>query len=456
MTPEIDADYLVVGAGAAGLAFADALVDHSDATVALVDRRDAPGGHWRDAYPFVRLHQASTFYGVASTVLGGALQTAGPERGLQVRATGAQVLAYYERVLARLRGTGRVGFVGGVAHTGGGRLEAADGAPVARARPGTRLVDARYLSPVIPASTAPPFAVDPEAHVVPVGLLDEALDAPAIVVVGSGKTATDAIVHALGAGVAPDRLTWIRPRDPWMLDRAVVQPDPAIFHGMVAATWEAAASARSLADVFLRLEDAGVMMRIDPGVAPTMAKAPTLGRWELDLLRSVERVVRLGHVRAVTPGRIVLDRGEVDVPPGAVAVHCAADGLRRPPAVPVWVPDAITLQPVRAGFPCFGAALVGYVEATRTDDAARNALCAPTRYGDTLPDWAEMTVRGARSSASFLREPDIRAWADSVALNPARVPTGAASAALDDARERIARHGPAGMRRLAELAGLAA
>ena len=70
-----EADYLVVGAGAAGMAFTDALIDHADVSVAVVDRRHSVGGHWLDAYPFVRLHQASAFYGVASTLLGdGAVQ----------------------------------------------------------------------------------------------------------------------------------------------------------------------------------------------------------------------------------------------------------------------------------------------------------------------------------------------------------------------------------------------
>ena len=67
---EIETDYLVVGAGVTGLAFADTLLAESDADVVLVDRRDRPGGHWLDAYPFVQLHQPSRFYGVNSTALG--------------------------------------------------------------------------------------------------------------------------------------------------------------------------------------------------------------------------------------------------------------------------------------------------------------------------------------------------------------------------------------------------
>lgn len=66
MSDLIETDYLVVGACAAGMTVTDALLNHGDATVTLIDRRHAPGGHWLDAYPFVRLHQPSAFYGVDS------------------------------------------------------------------------------------------------------------------------------------------------------------------------------------------------------------------------------------------------------------------------------------------------------------------------------------------------------------------------------------------------------
>ena len=41
----IDTDYLVAGAGAAGMTLSDALLSHSHASVTLVERRHAPGGH---------------------------------------------------------------------------------------------------------------------------------------------------------------------------------------------------------------------------------------------------------------------------------------------------------------------------------------------------------------------------------------------------------------------------
>src|SRR6185312_15618114 len=98
-----------------------------------------------------------------------------------------------------------------------------------------RIVDARYLAPDIPEETPPPFEVADGARVIPVNDLARLTDAPSqYVVVGSGKTATDACIWLLGRGVDPDAICWVRPRDPWMLNRAVIQPDPSIYLGMVA------------------------------------------------------------------------------------------------------------------------------------------------------------------------------------------------------------------------------
>lgn len=49
----LETDYLVIGTGASALAFTDALINQADVDVIMVDRRDRPGGHWNDAYPFV-------------------------------------------------------------------------------------------------------------------------------------------------------------------------------------------------------------------------------------------------------------------------------------------------------------------------------------------------------------------------------------------------------------------
>ncbi|MFJ9390756.1 pyridine nucleotide-disulfide oxidoreductase [Nocardioides sp. NPDC101246] len=455
MSRTVEVDYLVVGAGAMGMAFTDALIDHADVRVALVDRRHGVSGHWLEAYPFVRLHQASAFYGVASTLLGGGqLQQRGPEEGLQERANQPEICAYYARILERMVESGKVEFFSNSDYVG-------DGAVVSRISgerlemPGARIVDARYLAPSIPAEKPPPFAVADGARVLPVNDLARLEETPSqYVIVGSGKTATDACIWLLAHGVDPDAICWVRPRDPWMLNRALIQPDPAIFLGMAADTMQIAEKSTSPEDLFLGLEDAGIMLRIDRSVMPTMAKAPTLATWELEKLRTVENVVRRGHIQQVDRGSLTFVDGSVAVAEDALVVHCAADGLKYPPLLPVWRPEAITLQPIRAGFPCFGAAVTGYVEATRDTDAQKNRLCPPSPFPDSMATWALMNLLGTQAAMSFSSEPDIKAWSDGVALNPARIPPGhPGSPALDDARERLAKHTKPALARLAELAG---
>lgn len=102
-----------------------------------------------------------------------------------------------------------------------------------------RVVDATYLSPSIPATTPPPFGVADGVRVMPV-------------------------IWLLANGVEPDRIMWVRLRDPWMLNRAKVQPDPAVAFGLAADIMAAGSDAESLDDLFLRLEAASVMFRIDP------------------------------------------------------------------------------------------------------------------------------------------------------------------------------------------------
>ena len=456
MTRTVEADYLVVGAGAMGMAFTDALVDHSDARVAMVDRRHGVGGHWLAAYPFVRLHQSSAFYGVASTLLGGGqLQQRGPEKGLQERASQPEICAYYAKVLDRLVDTGRVEFFPNSEYAGDRSFTSRVSGERFEIGPGCRVVDARYLAPSIPAEKAAPFGVADDVRLIPVNELAQLDEAPSqYVVVGAGKTATDACIWLLARGVAPDSICWVRPREPWMYNRALIQPDPAIFLGASADIVEAAVGAETLDEVMLRLEERDVVLRIDRTVTPTMAKTPTLATWELDQLRTLENVVRLGHLQTVDRGRLTFGDASVAIHKDALVVHCAADGLKYPGRVPVWRPDVITLQAIRAGFPSFGAAVTGYIEATRDDDDEKNRICSPSVYGNSLQEWAQMIVFGSRNAAAYTAEPDIKEWATGVALNPARTPPGyVPSQALDDATERLAKYGPPGIARLAELMG---
>jgi hypothetical protein len=424
----IDTDYLIVGAGATGLAFADALIAASDADVVLVDRRHGPGGHWNDAYAFVQLHQPSAFYGVNSRVLGSdSIDSAGPNAGFYQRATAAEICDYYQRVLEDLLASGQVRFFGMSDYLNGGPdgcrfLSRLTGeASTVRAR--RRVVDARYLETSIPATHIPSFSAEPGVRLIPVNdLVRLARPASEYTVIGAGKTAMDACIWLLDSSVPPEVIRWIRPRDAWLLDRAFQQPLDLVtwlIEG-VSLYLEAAAQAEDVNDLFGRLEACGQLVRLDPAVEPTMYRCATVSQDELSRLRRIENVVRLGRVVHIAADRIVLEEGSIPTDGGQVHVDCSAAGLRLAPGRPVFADGRITLQQIRACQPAFNAALVGYVEASRHDDAEKNLLCPPNPYPDTATDWITATCVAHRALAMWLGDTDLSAWMEGARLNAAR------------------------------------
>jgi hypothetical protein len=453
----IETDYLIVGCGAAGMAFADSLVEASRADVVMVDRRHAPGGHWLEAYPFVRLHQPSAYYGVSSLPLGGeAIDRYGPNAGLYERAGVAEICGYYDRVMQqRLLPSGRVRYFPMASYVGEHRFVSAASGEAFEVKVRKKLVDATYLEGRFPASTPPPFEVAASVRCVPVGELVSLRERPeGYVVVGAGKTALDTCTWLLDAGVAPGDIRWIKPREGWFLNRRYLQSGELVgsaFEGL-ARQLEAAAQATSSEDLFARLEAAEQLLRVDPRVAPTMFRGPTLSTGEVEQLRRVEDVVRLGHVRRIEADRIVLDEGTVPTSPRHLHVHCAAQGLNAAPETPIFAPGRITLQSIRIGLLPFAAALTGFVEATRDDLATQNRLCPPNRQPNVPLDWARGMVVSMKAARQWTKEPDISEWLERSRLNFLRgLPQRADDPRVQDAFARFvaaARPGLANLERL--------
>jgi hypothetical protein len=422
----ITTDYLIVGAGAAGMAFADELVAGSDADVVLVDRRHAPGGHWHDAYPFVRLHGPSALYGVNSLTLGtDEIATTGANAGFYPRATAAEICDYYQRVLeGNFLPSGRVRFFGMSEYTGSAdgesrfvsRLSGAE--TVVRVR--RRVVDARYLEPSIPATHTPSYGSSPGARLIPINdLVRLAESASGYTVIGAGKTAIDACLWLIENGVPPEMIRWIRPRDAWLLNRQFQQPLDHVSQLMdgVSLYLEAAAQADDVPDLFARLESCGQLIRLDPAIEPTMFRCATVSEAELETLRAIENVVRLGRVQHIGTDTITLEGGSIPTDRGQVHVDCSAPGLGLAPARPVFAPGVITLQQIRACQPVFSAAVAGYVEVSRDDDAQKNVLCPANRYPDTAMDWMSVTATAQRAQIAWTSDADLSRWMDRARLN---------------------------------------
>lgn len=198
----IECDYLVIGAGATAMAFVDTLLsEQPDANVLMVDRQQRPGGHWNAAYPFVRLHQPSAFYGVASRELShGSKDATGFNAGLYGLASGAEVLAYFDQVMQqRFLPSGRVRWLPMSDYSAG-----ADGArQVTSLTNGSKLqvtvhkklVNATHAQTAVPSTHSPKYKAATGVTCVPVNQLPR-ISRPylAYTVVGSGKTGMDAIL----------------------------------------------------------------------------------------------------------------------------------------------------------------------------------------------------------------------------------------------------------------------
>ncbi|ASW87227.1 MULTISPECIES: hypothetical protein [Mycobacterium avium complex (MAC)] len=424
----IEADYLVVGAGAMAMAFIDALVAEASAArarVVVVDRNHAPGGHWTMAYPFVRLHQPSAFYGVNSLPLGGdAIDQVGWNRGLYELATAGEICAYYDHIMRRrLLPSGRVRYfpmseyLG--EHRGEARFRTLAGADYT-VRVARRIVDATYMRVTVPAMRPPPYRVAPGIDCVPPGDLPRRGAHERYVIVGAGKTGIDTCLWLLGQGVDPDRLTWIMPRDSWLLDRETMQPG-ALFAEKTKASFTAQLrainDAASVRDLFDRLEEAGLLLRIEPAIRPAMYRCATVTRLELEQLRRITDVVRMGHLRAIEADTMVLDRGAVAVSGRELYLDCTADGAEKRPATPIFDFNRITLQSVRGCQQIFSAALIAHVEAAYRDDSLKNELCVPLPHPDTDVDWLRLAWADYSNQLRWFDDPDLMSWLSTARLD---------------------------------------
>ena len=412
----VEADYVIVGAGAVGMAMADTLVAETSASVIIADRRARPGGHWNDAYPFVRLHSPSATYGVNSLPLGfGRVDQAGLNRGHHELATGAELCTYFDRVLReRLLPTGRVTWLPlhDVAEDGEA-VSLVDGQRK-RLVAGRRWVDATRADTQVPATHGPRFRVaDGATCLTPSELVQWRRPASGYVIIGGGKTALDTALWLLGHGVDPDAITWIRPREAWLLNRTHVQPTDAFGRQTLAAVvgeLEAARDATSVPDLFERLEAAQLLQRIDRTVDPTMYRCAIVSEAELAQLRRIRRVVRLGHVRSLEINRILLDDGAISTSIRHVHIHCSAGGLPREPAQPMFQGRRIVPQYVRRCSPVFSAAFVAHLEATLEDEDEKNAFCEPVPVPEVPLDWLRMHLGTARNQTRWQQRRELQDW----------------------------------------------
>jgi hypothetical protein len=283
------------------------------------------------------------------------------------------------------------------------------------------VVNATYSDVAVPSTHPPRYPIAPGVRCIPLNELPN-IRRPHddFVVVGSGKTGIDACLWLLQNDVAPAKIRWIMPRDAWLLDRASLQPgDEFLMAAFESSTkrFEALAAATSVPDLFERLSACGDLLRIDERVVPTIYRCATVTKAELEQLRRIEGIVRLGHVLAVETTQIVLERGTAPLLPDTLVVDCSASAVPPRPALPIFDGRRITLQFVRTCQPAFSAAFIAHVEATFDHDDDKNALCAPVPLPHLDTDWLRMLAVTARNQQRWAQHPNVEQWLEQSRLD---------------------------------------
>ena len=177
------------------------------------------------------------------------------------------------------------------------------------------------------------------------------------------------------------------------------------------------AECESIEQVFDRLEEQQLILRLDPSILPSMIKGATVSLGELDRLRSIGTVVRLGHVTRIDTESITLEGGSAPTSPDHLHVHCASAGLSDNPPRPIFTDDTILLQPITRVSLSLSAGLIGLVEASGRSTAEKNRLCPPNVWFDTPFDWIRHLLSGMRTELEWREAPDVLAWVESSRLN---------------------------------------
>ena len=264
------------------------------------------------------------------------------------QASKSQILSHFELALADLLATGRVTFLSQCRHLGEGRLESLlDSDTSYQVEVRRKLVDATHCETRVPSTSQPNFTVEEEVNFVPVnglGTLRDSYDH--YMIVGGGKTGIDAVLHLLDHGVNPDRIGWIVPNDSWFFNRDLFKYDEHILT-LFANLFDAftVETDTCYEDVYLSMERAGIMLRLDKTRTPTRNRLATVSTPELAKLSSVKNVIRKGRLGAVTASSLVFLSGEqVELQENTLVVDCAVNGLKFKPKTKIFQGNKIILQ----------------------------------------------------------------------------------------------------------------
>ena len=377
-TNTIQTDYLIIGAGAMGLAFADEMhTQNPNVTMTIIDRRDHVGGHWNNAYPFVGLHQPAAYYGVNSSVLG---------NGSTDLSSKTEILTYFNKTIEKLVNSGKVTFLGKHNYLGEGKVENLENpSEILHFSVNKKVVNASYMKVEVPSTSKPRYQVDEGVPLKPLNnLVEEHTKWKNFYVIGNGKTGIDAVLYLIDQGVSTDNIYWISPGDAWFFNREIAQV--GCVAGEILTHADKLKKANKADDIFLEMEKLGGIVRIDTNKLPTIWRCATVSMDELEKLRSVKNLIQKGFVNRITPTEIIMQEETISYDKDSLFVDCTANGLAKLGKQPVFSEKLITLQPILFCQQVFSAAAIARLEIVNTSDKNKNKII-PIPHPEKVEDW---------------------------------------------------------------------
>jgi len=391
---QLECDYLVIGCGASAMAFLDEMIlmNKTNLKVIVVDRRAKPGGHWVDAYDFVRLHQPSATYGVNSRPLGS---------GDADLCSKYQILAYYELVMADMLATGRLEYFPLCEYKGKGRFSSLiDAGLEYEVKVRKKTVDATRMETSIPSTAAPKYQLEDGVECIPInGLARLKSSYNKYVVVGAGKTGLDALLFLLDNNIPQDKILWVVSNDCWYYTRLAFS-DPNL-KDIFKNIFTVILGAETLEDLYLRYEKHGIFQRVDKNIWPTKMRAATISKEEADRFRTLkDNIIREGRVQKISKKEMVFQNGTVlPVEEGTLFINCTAGGtiFKEPSAI---FPDNenINLQMLQIPAPTYSGAIIAAAEVKFGDNLEKlRGLGEPLDAPHDLPDWFALNATSLKN-----------------------------------------------------------
>lgn len=323
-TQILNCDYLVIGAGAASLAFIDTLLQECPSMkILLVDKGKAPGGHWLHDYDFVRLHQPSLVYGLSSRQLEGSwlklllLKFTLPWRH---RATKREILDYFGDFVRDHVASGAIQYYpncqyrfddsgqqqrNDYTHNDVHVFSSLDGKIEYTVKVNIKLVNGVLGECIIPSQHPLQFPVDDTIKIMTPNQIYDAhqrgdlkktksnKDAKYFIVLGNGKTAMDTIVYLQqNMKINPDNIFWVISNDVWMIAREGSGSPWSWPEALMDHYGDVDSAA-------LALEKNGIFVRMDKMILPSKFRFPVIGKDELLLMQRIQNTIRRGRVTSI-------------------------------------------------------------------------------------------------------------------------------------------------------------